>query len=76
MSQPTSATESNTVLKEFTNELDHEIRIQVNSIEDADCSVRVMMEGPDSIAENFITRQEAEQLHAALQEFLDKLESQ
>ena len=65
----------------FKNELGNEIVIEIKKVKDTGTNskgeeeefdaIKITMEGPTSTMANTITRQEAEELHKALMEFLD-----
>ncbi len=57
--------------KEFVNELDHDIAITIEGESiDGVPGVNISISGPDSEAENIITRKEAEMLLKELEAFL------
>ena len=62
--------------KKFLNELDNDISISVSEVSPEERnnefeSVLIVIKGPDSVSENFITRLEAENLLNSLSEFLE-----
>ncbi len=71
------------IIHKFVNELDNKITIKIvakkaegknhkTQVPVKFAGVCVRISGPTSEAENIITRKEAEELRAALNEFLDK----
>ena len=74
---------SRMIIHKFANELDNKITIKImakktegknhkTQISSKFTGVCIRISGPASEAENIITRKEAEELRAALNEFLDK----
>jgi hypothetical protein len=71
------------IIHKFANELDNKITIKImakktegknhkTQVPSKFTGVCIRISGPASEAENIITRKEAEELRAALNEFLDK----